>query len=529
MDRWVRTGRRARRGPLVAALLLGFALLVGSSAAHSVEYSAQNLIAPYFAVEVGNPNGLTTLVAIRNDGTEEANVLVTVRGGRPEGLITAFAYTLVPNQVRTFNLRDVVPASAADAGGVVSGWITAQATGPALLSGDVFLVTPDEDYATGFELLDADAAYCRKWSSRFLNGGAFSGGTIYHVFAAVPGTPGSGDTFTSTAFAEDGTEVGEVGVHRTYRSFSVPATDLVPAGRAFGSITFEVAEGADGIILTEHRASGRYAVGVTANCIDPGAMGSALEVTSVQPRVTTMGYRGDIGAYEVEADNPNGPTTLIAVRNEKASQLNLNVFGAGNLVSLNRNYLLEPMQVKTLNLRDVLRGEVDPDGFRRGYLVAEDDDRIGSADPRPESFTGDFFNVDPGQGFATGGNLGGNRHTQFFICGTMTTRFLLGGVFTGGTVLTIYILNPHGDAPTDPPTLVGTVYNEPGTQVGTFELRVPRGANSLRLHVADVVPPGVQFGSLRLDFQSTQGIIFTEHRASGRFSVGVPATCTPAP
>ena len=273
MDRWVRTGRRARRGPLVAALLLGFALLVGSSAAHSVEYSAQNLIAPYFAVEVGNPNGLTTLVAIRNDGTEEANVLVTVRGGRPEGLITAFAYTLVPNQVRTFNLRDVVPASAADAGGVVSGWITAQATGPALLSGDVFLVTPDEDYATGFELLDADAAYCRKWSSRFLNGGAFSGGTIYHVFAAVPGTPGSGDTFTSTAFAEDGTEVGEVGVHRTYRSFSVPATDLVPAGRAFGSITFELAEGTDGIILTEHRASGRYAVGVTANCIDPGAMG----------------------------------------------------------------------------------------------------------------------------------------------------------------------------------------------------------------------------------------------------------------
>lgn len=530
MDRLEGSRWSARRGPRIAAratLFLVSAALLVSPAAPAMEYSAQNLIAPYFAVEVGNPFGLTTLVALRNDGTEAADVLVTVRGGRPEEVITAFGYHLAPNQVRTFNLRDVVPASAAGADGMVTGWIVAQATHPALLSGDFFLVTPDQDFATGFELLDADAAYCRTWSTRFLNGGAFSGGTIYHVFAPVPRAPG---LFTATVYAEDGTELGETSIGSGNRSFSIPASVLVPEGRAFGSLTLEFADGLDGIILAEHRASGRYAVGVTANCIDPGAMGSALEVTEVQPRVTTAGYRALIGAFEVEDDNPNGPTTLIAVRNEKTSPLNLNIFASGGgTVSLNRSYLLDPAEVKTLNLRDVLQGILDPDGFRRGALVAEDDDRFGAADTTPESFSGDFFNVDPGQDFATGGNLGGNRHSDLSYCHVITTRFLLGGVFTGGTIVSAYIGSGQGDGPDDPPTVVGTVYTEPGVEVGTFELKAQSGTHSVRFRAADVVPAGVAFGSIRLEFPGTNASVFTEHRAAGRFSVGVPGTCVPLP
>jgi len=152
MDRQAGPGPAVRRALLAAALFLG-SVALSSSAALATEYSAQRLIAPYFAVEAGNPIGLTTLVAIRNDGTETVSVLVTVRGGSPEGLITSFADSLVPNQVLTFNLRDVVPPSAAGPDGLVHGWVVVQSPTPALLSGDFFLVTPDQGFATGFELL----------------------------------------------------------------------------------------------------------------------------------------------------------------------------------------------------------------------------------------------------------------------------------------------------------------------------------------------------------------------------------------
>ena len=516
----------------LAALFLGSVALLISSAASALEYSSRNLIAPYFAVESGNPYGLTTLVAIRNDGGETANVLVTVRGGSPEGVITSFGYTLAPNQVRTFNLRDVVPASAAGADGMVHGWVVAQALEPALLSGDFFLVTPDEDFATGFELLDADTAYCRKWSTRFMNGGAFSGGTVYHVFAPFAGGSGGPEVFTATAYTEDGTALGTSRVDSARQSFSVAASTLVPPGNEFGSMTIEFADGTDGVVLAEHRASGRFAVGMTANCIDPGAMASSLEAPggpSTAPRVTTASFRGLLAAYEVEDDNPNGATTLIAVRNEKDTELDLHVVGSGAVVSLNRHYFLSPQEVKTLNLRDVLGGRVDPDGFRRGSLQVEDDDRLDGPDTTPQSLSGDFFQVNPGEDFATGGNMGGNRHFHTVGCRRITTRFMVGGVFSGGTVISAYVLNPRGDDPDDPPTVVGTVYDEPGNEVGTFEIKMHSGPHSLRIRASDVVPAGVPFGSIRLELPETQSFVFTEHSASGRFSVGVPGACVPVP
>jgi len=363
-----------------------------------------------------------------------------------------------------------------------------------------------------------------------LNGGVFSGGTVYHVFTPVPGGSGGAPVLTATAYAEDGTVLGTSGVSSELRSFSVEASTLVPPGNPFGSMTLELAAGTDGIVLTEHRADGRFAVGVTANCIDPGSFGSASASLGLAPRVTTIGFRGQIGAYAVEDDNLNGPTTLLAVRNEKDTDLDLNVFASGGgTVSLNRSYLLDPMEVKTLNLRDVLQGLLDPDGFRRGALTAEDGGRLEAADTTPESLSGDFFNVNPGESFATGGNLGGNRQTEAFGCRTVTTRFLVGGVFTGGTVVSAYVGLARGDGPDDPPTVVGTVYDEPGTELGTFELKMQSGTHSLRFNAADVIPPGASFGSMRLEFQGTQGNVFTEHSASGLFSVGVPGACVPSP
>lgn len=506
-------------------------LLLPTAPAGAVEYSAQRLIAPYFEVEVGNPYGLTSLVAIRNDGAETSNVVVTIRGGRPEGLLTAFGYTLIPNEVRTLNLRDVVPRSAAGEDGVVRGWVVIQSPEPASLSGDFFLVAPDQDYATGFELLDADAAYCRRWSSRFLGGAAFTGGTTFHVFTPFPGGADSPDpTIIFTSYDESGGFLATARLGSDYRSFSVPASSVVPPSSTFGSVNIEFLEGTDGIVLAEHTAFDRYAVGVTANCLDPGSMGGASRASWLEPRVTTVGYRGQVPAYAVEDGDPNGLTTLVAVRNETGSDLEVSmVAGGGGVVSLNRDYGLDAHEVKTVNLRDVLAGTVDPDGYRRGGLAVDVPDRFGSEDLFPESWSGDFFHVDPGENYATGGNLGGNRHAESFDCPVVTTRFLNGGGFTGGTVVSAYVGRANGDDPEDEPTVVGTVYDEPGAEVGTFELKMPSGSHSLRFDAEDVVPAGVAFGSLRLEFQRTRASVFTEHRASGRFSVGVPGTCAPSP
>jgi hypothetical protein len=221
--------------------------------------------------------------------------------------------------------------------------------------------------------------------------------------------------------------------------------------------------------------------------------------------------------YQVEVDNPDGLTTLMAVRNESGAvqELTASFFNSHGMLDATMTFSLAPHAVKTFNLRDVTELEPDVDGFTRGYAVVEP-----TAGPGAAVIGGDYFRVEPDEDFATGGALVDLSTAQ---CQNWTARYLNGGPFDGGTLFTFYVDEPQGIELTDPPTLLGIVYDEDGFAVGDFELRT--AFHSFTLPATGFPFDDSAFGTVELSFNGTVGVVLADHRASGRFSVGAEATC----
>ena len=83
---------------------------------------------------------------------------------------------------------------------------------------------------------------------------------------------------------------------------------------------------------------------------------------------------------------------------------------------------------------------------------------------------------------------------------------------------------PRGAADEDPPTLVGTVYDEAGEIINTFELRTDEWYFSIE---ATDLALGGAFGAIEMTIASVfgGGFVTTEHSAFGKFSVGVNGIC----
>ena len=227
--------------------------------------------------------------------------------------------------------------------------------------------------------------------------------------------------------------------------------------------------------------------------------------------------------FKIDSTDPGGETTFLSIRNEGEGGgegegprlVTLELFPPNSTLLQDSEVfakLLKPKETWVLNLRLSTSRPPGPDGFIRGW------GRIISSSP----MSADFFQFNPSQDFATGG-IPLDIPNEY--CKTVKVRFLVGGTFDGGTLISFMQNQPLGGAPEDPPSVTGTVYLEDSTMAGTFELRTDD--YTFEIDAEDLIAPGVNFGSMDIVFENLVGggAAFVEYKANNRFSVGTKSVC----
>lgn len=233
--------------------------------------------------------------------------------------------------------------------------------------------------------------------------------------------------------------------------------------------------------------------------------------------------------FKVDRSNANGETTLIAVRNTtdvphdvRVSYFVDRIFPSSP--DLVQNFSLSANQVRTFNLRDLpeISGGQGGDAIVRGWLMVEHLDGFG------DGLSADWLRVNPAEDFATGGRMVDADHS--YTCTQWDLRYLVGGNFSGGTRLELFIDAPLGANPAvHPASVTIDFYSEPGTFLGGREIFTNRQV--LELNVANQLAalPGSpsSFGSMVITFESgtNGGLVTGTYRADGRYSVGLNGTC----
>lgn len=213
-----------------------------------------------------------------------------------------------------------------------------------------------------------------------------------------------------------------------------------------------------------------------------------------------------------------GSSTFFSIRNEGDTNTIVQVEYFGTVLAPPRQssarYALIPDQIVSVNVRDVSGLAVGPDRFKRGII------RITPSPDDPISV--DVFQVDAANNFATG-NV---AFTARDFCDFWQVRFLdFGGA--SGSVMTILVNGPRGMGAANPPTISGTVFNQQGQPVNTFNLRTDQW--SLEIPILDLVTGNqTKFGSVELVLNAAGnpgGVVSVVHSAFGKFSVGSEGVC----
>lgn len=243
----------------------------GSLSAPAVEPSAGPWILP-FVVELDSPVGTTTLLAVRNDDVAvPADVVVEFLDHVSTGF-HAVGLTLGPRQIQTFNLRDQ-PNLPTGPGTVVYGLVRVTADPGQLVSVDSFRVDPANDFASGGLAPDFSTDECAEWKGRILLGGGFDGGTA--LTFVIDGPRGSDTsihppTITGNVYDEGGTLVNGFSIWTDAYVLEMDADMLVTPEELSGSFELLIdGEDGGGHVTIEHRADGRYAVGLPGVCLAP--------------------------------------------------------------------------------------------------------------------------------------------------------------------------------------------------------------------------------------------------------------------
>lgn len=228
--------------------------------------------------------------------------------------------------------------------------------------------------------------------------------------------------------------------------------------------------------------------------------------------------------FESDRRDPAGVNTMFAVRNETARATSVRILYLGVLGAVENaveEIELAPHATRTINLRDVAGLPADADGVARGMVVLGAIGRDGGS----ERLSGDFFFVDPATDYATGNTLlnmslddPGNE-----FCAEWSSRFFRGGSFSGSSTFRVVVDVPGGAQEYDAPTAIGTVYDEAGTAVRSFEIRTDM--NTFQLASAEIAPNGTAFGSLSLRFPDSEGVVLVEHSGLHRLSVALKGAC----
>jgi hypothetical protein len=179
--------------------------------------------------------------------------------------------------------------------------------------------------------------------------------------------------------------------------------------------------------------------------------------------------------------------------------------------------------VRTVNLRTVPGMPVDFAGFGNGWV------KMSVVDPETEQalisdevLSGDYFLLDRSNNFASGDNLlaSPGANTPPDLCQLWTLRFFNGGDFDGGTDLVFYV---PGNPEDGEPVVIGQVYDESGTPLQ--EIRLSNPGSVFEVNTGDL-ELNTSFGAIEWRFRDRlTGHISGVFKASGKFSVGLPAIC----
>lgn len=212
--------------------------------------------------------------------------------------------------------------------------------------------------------------------------------------------------------------------------------------------------------------------------------------------------------FEVDTTDPNGTTTLFAVRNANPSPQDIDVYYLSVTGAIVRQDSLTLGGLETLsrNVRDVAGLPVGAGGFARGFIAV---------DAPGEFLTGDYLQVDVGDDFATGERM----LSLSDLCTGSEVRFVDLGQ---PSELRVLIDVPRGTGPADPPSFTVHVIGEDGSLFPSTDVFTNR--NALTLSSEDFTT--LSFGTLVFDFaNSSGGAVYAEYSAQGRFSVGLNSAC----
>lgn len=222
--------------------------------------------------------------------------------------------------------------------------------------------------------------------------------------------------------------------------------------------------------------------------------------------------------FEVDTNNEEGTTTFFAVSNVSYQTVDVAVrYQALDGTELRQDFVrLGALETLVRNVRFVGGLPADPDGFARGFIVVLQNSVMGTS-----LLVGDYFQVDPGNAFATGQRMASLDD----LCIVNQVRFL---DFGSGTELRLLINEPQGSDPARDPASV-VVY--PNLQDGTVLQPTDIYTDDYAFEVSASDFTTSAFGTLLFEFSnSSGGLVYAEYSAFGQFSVGLNGACTvPSP
>ncbi|MEM6793603.1 MAG: GDSL-type esterase/lipase family protein, partial [Acidobacteriota bacterium] len=243
-----------------------------------------DLLLPYYEVDTTDPNGLTTLWSVRNETESSAQVAVQYFApDTPQSFQRCELVDLPPRGIKTFDVRSASSLET-DSDGVARGYILFRGLEEnSDLEGDAFVITPNENFASGQRLLrlgtdDPRQDLCAAQTVRFLLGGGFSGGTTFRIWFEADGPVDPAEQIVNYAvYSEAGGEpVLSAQLPTREAAFEVDIENLLGPFLGtvdFGAVEFTFSGEVGGRSRLGHvsatlDALGAYSVGLEAVCSD---------------------------------------------------------------------------------------------------------------------------------------------------------------------------------------------------------------------------------------------------------------------
>ncbi len=243
-------------------------------------------------------------------------------------------------------------------------------------------------------------------------------------------------------------------------------------------------------------------------------MGWTTNANCVPPEVASLSQIAGliVPGFEVEVDNPTGPTTLFAARNTTDALIDVDVRYFGKQITgepLRTDlFTLGAQQTMRANVRSNLTDLEVIGGFAGGLIVISE-----AGDASAPNLEGDFFRLDIGNAFAAGDRM--VRPEEF--CSKQEVRFV---DFGSGSQFRILVDRPRGP---ELPSSTYTSYAESGDMIAQGEY-----FTSDHLSVIEVTELGIAdpFGTVLFDFSSSGGgFVSARYSAFGLYSVELGSAC----